>query len=370
MIEDEVREKIDFIEIKKLIKENIKRISIVLLVFIILGVIYTFLFVKPTYRTTATILIDRSDTAISELISNDILIEEVSKELAIDYKKIKKSIDAIYTRNAKTIQIYVNYENNKESYNIANKYIEVLENKLITYYNVEQYDIIDKTEIAEKPSNINHVVDILKFLLLGILVSLVYIISLKLREGITCGNEIEQTGIRFLGKIEKKSDNIREGLERIITNIELNNKKRNPKVILIAEINNENDESEFISKIAEEYKAKDKKVLILDGRFEDKTKNYKKDIDVKTARELGININKLTKKESLNIIENLKRENDIILIDSVPILENTTATVWSNISDVAILVVRYRKTKEKQILIAKKYIKDVNGKILGAILEE
>lgn len=362
----ERKEKIDIKEIIKLTQENIKTILVILSIFIMLGVVYTLAFVKPLYQTKAKVLINLSSTPIAELMPDDDTIKNTAKELKLDYSEVRRSIEVIYTKNAKTIEVFVNYKNALQSYNIANKYIELLGKKLKEYYEVSKYEVITKAEVAYKPSNIHPITDTLKFLVFGIVASCIYIISLKFKEGITNENEIEQIGVRALGRLKQ---NEQDKIDKITVNIELNNKNRNPKTILISNINNYENDSIVISKIAENYKNKKKKVLIINSRFT-KKKEYAKQIETKTVQELGIKQENLADEEVLQIIEELKGKYDVILIDTDAITEEIAPIVWANIVEAVVLIVKYRKTEEKEIIEAKKTIENVSGKIIGAILEE
>lgn len=381
--------KIDLNEIKKIISEKKKIIALIFILCVIIGVIYTVILVKPMYRTTSKVLIDKSDSSIAELLPDTDVIKEVAQNLGIDYKKVKKSIATTYDKSTKIIEIYVNFEDKIQSYNIANQYIELLKLKLQDVYGIEKYEVIKNTEIAQEPYNINPIKDVILFSIIGIMIICVYVTILYSISGITNGRQIENLKIRFLGHLIGEDENENENkknskkhlkaknktidvLKMIITNIELNEKARNPKTILVAGINSSDDSSYVTKKIALAYRELKNKILIINAKFDDTNKEYisfqDEKITVKTAKELNITQTNLITNEAIDILKELENEYDIIFVNSKSILENENSIIWSNIVQGVVIVPEYRKTKEKDLLRAKKYIENVNGNIIGAVL--
>lgn len=381
--------KIDLIEIKKIIFDNKKIISLILILCIMMGVVYTVALVKPMYRTTSKVLIDKSDSSISELLPDTDVIKEVAQNLGIDYNKVKKSIATTYDKSTKIIEIYVNYENNIPSYYIANQYIELLKLKLQDVYGIEKYEVIKNTELAQEPYNINPIKDVILFFIIGIMIICVYVTILYSISGITNGEQIENLKIRFLGYIINENENKNKNksnskkylkaknktidvLKMIITNIELNEKARNPKTVLVAGINSSDDTSYVTKKIALEYRELKNKILIINAKFDNTNKEFigfqDEKITIKTTEELNITQTNLITNETVDILKELENEYDIILVNGKSILENENSIIWSNIVQGVVIVPEYRKTKEKDLLEAKKYIENVNGNIIGAVL--
>lgn len=381
--------KIDLNEIKKIISEKKKIIALIFILCVIIGVIYTVILVKPMYRTTSKVLIDKSDSSIAELLPDTDVIKEVAQNLGIDYKKVKKSIATTYDKSTKIIEIYVNFEDKIQSYNIANQYIELLKLKLQDVYGIEKYEVIKNTEIAQEPYNINPIKDVILFSIIGIMIICVYVTILYSISGITNGRQIENLKIRFLGHLIGEDENENENkknskkhlkaknktidvLKMIITNIELNEKARNPKTILVAGINSSDDSSYVTKKIALAYRELKNKILIINAKFDDTNKEYisfqDEKITVKTAKELNITQTNLITNEAIDILKELENEYDIIFVNSKSILENENSIIWSNIVQGVVIVPEYRKTKEMDLLRAKKYIENVNGNIIGAVL--
>ena len=377
----ENNKKIDLIEVKKIIKDKIKIISLILILCTILGIIYSSFLIKPMYSVTSRVLVDKGGNSLKELLPDTDVIKDVAKELNIEYKNVKDSIETSYDKTTNIIERYVNYENNIQSYNIINKYIELLELKLEDVYGIEQYEVLKKPEIPNNPYNINHIKDIIMALAIGIIIVCIYVAIIYSNLGLINQAQIESLKIRFLGyilndntkkKVTKRKNEELYKMKRIVTNIELNEKARNPKAVLITGVSDLVDLTSVTKKVVTTYSELKDKILVINSTQEgenNKLKELKNEkITIKTEKDLNINKKNLISKDVINIINNLKDEYDIIFINSDAIIENEIATVWSNIVDGVVLVAEYRKTKEAELIEAKKYIENVKGNVIGIIL--
>lgn len=68
------------------------------------------------------------------------------------------------------------------------------------------------------------------------------------------------------------------------------------------------------------------------------------------------------------LLEKLKREYDVIVLDSPPILAATDAVVLSTQCDATLLVIRAGKTRESEMKYALKSLADVQAPVIGALL--
>lgn len=71
-----------------------------------------------------------------------------------------------------------------------------------------------------------------------------------------------------------------------------------------------------------------------------------------------------------NIIEELKKKFDIILMDSTSINENVLPISLTSIADATVLIAESGKVKQEDILKAKMEIENVGGKIAGIVLNK
>lgn len=107
-----MNEELDLKEIVKLIYQRKKIIIAIVTIITILGMLYTFIIKRPTYKVTAQILIDKADASIEQVIT--------SKEI------IQDEIEATFDKTSKIIKVNTEMSNKDEALNTINQYIEKL----------------------------------------------------------------------------------------------------------------------------------------------------------------------------------------------------------------------------------------------------
>ena len=182
-----------------------KRIHIALItaIFLVIGVIYSFVFVEPVYQATTTIVLAQSSkgtqageiTTDSSITTNDLTINQKlvstyselikSKNILgdvidnLNLKKsendLKKEITVSSVKDTDLIQIAVRDEvpevAAKEAAEIADVFIDKVANGV---YNINNVQVWDKAEVPTSPYNINHIKDIIIFVGIGLVVSAAY----------------------------------------------------------------------------------------------------------------------------------------------------------------------------------------------------
>lgn len=382
--------------VKTCYKRKIQLIA-VLIMFLILGMLYTFYIKKPLYKVETQILIDKSDTYIDQIVSNDELCQN--------------KINAKFDKNSKVITATVEMENSEEAFNIINQYIENVQGKLQEIYDLKTFKVIENPEIPSEASNINHKRDILIALCIGIIIDIIYIMSIFSFSGLTNIYDIEEKfKIKALGIVDldnkkrkkdyiTKNEKIKKQLNRIKTNLVLN-KKFNTKTILLTGTKNGDGVSYITNNLAIQFANSYSKVLIVDANFKNRfmtnvtktiqnkglaellstnnvdevdeliheTKNER--IFILPAGEINVIEDEFDKENITNVMEKLKLKYDIILIDSENINENIFPMYLSNITDSTIIVATYGKVRQENLLKTKKEIENVGGKISGIILNK
>ena len=382
--------------VKACYKRKIQLIA-VLIMFLILGMLYTFYIKKTLYKVETQILIDKSDTYIDQVVSNDELCQN--------------KINAKFDKSSKVITATVEMENSEKAFNIINQYIENVQGKLQEIYDLKTFKVIENPEIPSEASNINHKRDIFIALCIGIIIDIIYIMSIFSFSGLTNIYDIEEKlKIKALGIIDldnkkrkkdyiTKNEKIQNQLKRIKTNLVLN-KKTNTKTILLTGTKNGDGVSYIINNLAIQFANLYSKVLIVDANFKNRfMTNVTKTIQNKGLAELlstnnvdevdelihetknerifilptgEINVieDEFDKENITNVMEKLKLKYDIILIDSENINENIFPMYLSNITDSTIIVATYGKVRQENLLKTKKEIENVGGKISGIILNK
>lgn len=391
------------LDLKQIVKCSYQRKAIlinIIILSIVLGMLYTFIIKQPTYKVTAQILIDKSDASIEQVVT--------SKDLIQNNMKVE------FDKTSKLITITTEMPNQEEVLNITNQYIEKLQTKLQEVYGIKTFQIIENPEFPQKASNINYVKDILIALCIGIIIDCVYIMIVLSFRGITNIFEIEENlKIKALGivnldnKKNKKQDSyttknekIVNQLKRIQANLMLNKDNKNPRTILLTGTKTGEGTTYTTNNLAIQFAKLYSKILVIDTDIKNKTLT-----NIMTKKESeGLteviqtnnveNIEKLVQKTKIenisilpvgtaqigeevfltetisNVIEELKKKYDVILIDSASINENVLPIRLASIADATVIVSESGKTKQEDIVKAKMEIENVGGKIAGTILNK
>ena len=186
-----------------------KKIEIILivLIFAIIGVVYTLGFTTPMYSASTTLVLASSgrsegliDTTItsstateitvnsklvstySELVKSKNILRQVISNLKmkIDEDVLRKSVAVSSVKDTELIQITVKNENPSYSAQIANEIAKVFTDKVKEIYKIENVKIVDEAEVPNEPSNISHKKDVLIFALIGLAVSVGYVLLINM----------------------------------------------------------------------------------------------------------------------------------------------------------------------------------------------
>ena len=212
-------------------------ISIVL-IFLIIGTVYTFLFVTPKYKSYTSLVLARSESTkenetdtititqtditlnqklvstYSELVKSKNVLREVIKNLNINESEenLKDNITVSAVKDTELIQITVtNYYPDRAS-DIANEIAKVFTKKVGEIYNINNVYIVDEAERANTPYNINHIKDIAIFIAIGLIVSVGYVlISNLLDTTVKSAEDIEkELGVVALASIPLLKDDTKK----------------------------------------------------------------------------------------------------------------------------------------------------------------
>ena len=233
-------EELDLVELFELFWR--KKFLIIALVVIaaIIGVIYTYNFVKPKYEAyTKIVLAQVSDigeeesvknttgintnditlnqklvSTYSELIKSASVLNMVKDELKLNdsLDSIKKSINVTAVADTQVIQITVRDANPVKARDIANQIAKVFPEKVQEYYSINNVSILDEATIAETPYNIHHIRDIAIFALGGLVIAVAIILVLNMLDN-TVGSvkEIENAlDINVLASIPECEQDIKQ----------------------------------------------------------------------------------------------------------------------------------------------------------------
>lgn len=180
-----------------------KRVQIVLLIaiFLVIGFMYSFIFLTPEYQSTTSILLAKSNTTkgddttemttsdvtlnqqlvstYSALVTSESVITQVINNLGIDktIEDLQDNITVTAQEDTEIIQIAVVDKDPEMAKKIANEVANVFINKIAKeYYNMDNVYVVDEAKVPEEPYNINHIRDLILFAAIGFVVACVYVL--------------------------------------------------------------------------------------------------------------------------------------------------------------------------------------------------
>ena len=197
-----------------------------------------------------------------------------------------------------------------------------------------------------------------------------------------------------------KNEKIVNQLKRIQANIMLNKDNPKPQTILLTGTKNGEGTTYITNNLAIQFAKLYSNILVIDTDIKNKTltnimtekeseglteliqknnitdtekliqKTKMENISVLPAGKMNVGEETFLTETISNIIEDVKKKYDIILIDSASINENVLPIRLASLADASIIVAESGKTKTENILKAKKEIENVGGKIAGIVLNK
>lgn len=93
----------------------------------------------------------------------------------ISEEELRNNISVSSVSDTELIRITVTTDNPQYSADIANETAKVFTDEVAEIYNINNVHVVDEAEQQTAPSNINHKRDIVLFIAVGIMISIVYI---------------------------------------------------------------------------------------------------------------------------------------------------------------------------------------------------
>lgn len=175
-------------------------ILIVVLVFLMVGSVYTFYFVTPEYTASTTLILvkSQSDTEVttSDVTLNDKLISTY-REMAksdkiinlvlqqynikdISAGELKNKIAVTTVSDTQMLKISITDEDPKTAAKIANALAEVFIDQVPEYFNLNNAKVYQEAVVPSGPSNVNHARDIAIAGIAGFAVSVLVIVLISI----------------------------------------------------------------------------------------------------------------------------------------------------------------------------------------------
>ncbi|QED50202.1 CpsD/CapB family tyrosine-protein kinase [Cytobacillus dafuensis] len=210
-------------------------------------------------------------------------------------------------------------------------------------------------------------------------------------------NGKEKINTRKLVTIFNPKSPISEQYRTIRTNIEYSNIERENRIIMVTSSTPGEGKTTTSSNLAVVFSQQGKKVLLIDADFrkpmvhnvfgkqnffgltsviiknkpliESVQSTHIKNLYVLTSGPVTPNPSELLSSQSMSdLLAEIRRHFDFVIIDTPPILPVTDAQILANQCDGVILVINFGKTKIEQAQKAKSLLLNVKARILGAVL--
>jgi len=253
-------EEIDLKRFAKLAWAKKFYIVLIMIVAIVAGYFYSYMYVVPRYQSTTTLLVAKisenlsnentvkqSDIAdfsmtstllepyISIIESKTVLAEVISNlDLKMSDEELKSSL-TVKEENTAMLSITVSNENAELAKEITNEIAKVFIEESKEMLNIANVNIVDYAEVAKTPYNINHVKDLLIFGLMGVflsvgLVFIIYMLDTTIKEEEDIENEI---GLPILGTIPIYEKKLEKSIKDKTKDKENTPKKKDSEIVIL-----------------------------------------------------------------------------------------------------------------------------------------
>ena len=237
-------EELDLKELFNIFWNKKTEIILITLIFMVIGVIYSYAYITPEYKSSTTLVLatlddesssgQSSSSAItqtdltlnsnlvstySELIKSKTVLREVISNLNIndiDEAELKDDITVSSVSNTEIIEIAVANKNADYSSKIANEIAKVFAEQVAEIYNINNVHVVDEAEVETVPYNINHTKDIVIFAFIGLVLAIIKILLANMLDNtVKAEQDVEkQTGLLVLAEIPEFDMTRRKGGKR------------------------------------------------------------------------------------------------------------------------------------------------------------
>ena len=217
-------EQVDLKELFNIFWKAKLKIILIVMIFVALGFIYTTSFVTPKYTASTTLVLASAEkegtqqnentaktnsitatditvnsklvSTYSELVKSKNVMREVIDNLGMDLNEneLRNSVSVSSVKDTELIEIAVTNINPNNATKIANEIAKTFTNKVGEIYNINNVHIVDEAEVPTSPSNVNHTKDIAIFTIIGLVISVIYVLLANMLDTtVKSVEEIEQT---------------------------------------------------------------------------------------------------------------------------------------------------------------------------------
>ena len=175
-------------------------IVLIVLIFIVVGIIYTVGFTTPKYTSSTTLLLAGSESSAGEttnsitttdvtlnsklvstysvLVRSKDVLNQVISNLGMDisWEDLRNNVSVSTVEDTEVIELSVTTKDAADSAKIANETAKVFSEKVSEIYNINNVHVVDEEEVSNVPSNINYQKDVIIFAFIGLVIAVVYVL--------------------------------------------------------------------------------------------------------------------------------------------------------------------------------------------------
>ena len=198
-------EEIDLKDLFNIFWSKKSQILLIIAIFIVIGFMYSYIFLTPKYQASTSILLAKSNTSqssdgttitandltlnqklvstYSELLKTETVLNQVINNLGINktVEELKKNISVTAKDDTEIIEIKVVDVDAKIAQRIANETAQVFISKIAKeYYNMDNVYVVDEAKEEKVPYNVNHIKDLAIFAVAGFVIASIYVLILNM----------------------------------------------------------------------------------------------------------------------------------------------------------------------------------------------
>lgn len=213
-------EELDLKELFSMFWEKKIIIALITLIFMFIGIVYTYFFITPEYTAFTNLVLVQSSSSnsqtgstgitstditmnsklvstYSEIIKKNVILGQVGKNLKMkdeEIESIKNKISVKSVNDTEIIEINVKNADPNKAADIANEIATVFMEKVPDIFNISNIYLLDRAEVPTDPSNISHMKDIVIFTFMGLVISAAYVLVANMLDNtIKTEEDIEKT---------------------------------------------------------------------------------------------------------------------------------------------------------------------------------
>lgn len=360
-------------------------------------------------------------SAYSEFLRSRQLHKQILEELEYadkykDYEKFTDNLNIAYNTNTGIIRVTVTAYDAEQACNIATKLNELSRSEFEKLFGTQEIYTINEPEVDTMPIKQSKITYAIFFGIAGgVVVCFIFFLRYFFDKTITSKEElvkaIDYPILATIPKFDKDMDtsgvvalndsssNITENFRILRTNLEKVISKNSHKVIFVTATKNGEGVSTCASNLAVVCAMQGKKTVLVDANLRSGeiatlfdvdnkiglSEYLAKDIDeakivtgtkqdklsVIVAGETPDNPSELLSSDKMTkLIEKLKGEYDLVIVDGSPLLDITDGLILAGISEEVLVVTSYRETKKDDLELAKNALSNVEANNVSTVFNK